>query len=341
MTSIVEELPFHLTEHLVSLIHDSEKIEDGWKAFALELKSQFCGTMKIFRLKKGVIESAIVSALKVEEQELFSMDVPRKKKNVVDSFSAVRKLKLKVQSKVRYYLIKLKTLMFEDEVVTVKKRKLLNSVNVVDDGGNKNDDYEVNDVGEDEKEDEDDTNKGDDDDEEEDDDEDEDDDEAEKKHPLSRPIHDHYETPLETWKLISDYIPKNAIIWEAFYSNGQSGSHLRSLGFSVIHSDEDFFSNDCGDIVVSNPPFSCMPRIFERLRNLEKPFILIVPPQKLLSKYFNVTFAGCKCDLQLMIPTSRLKFFKLNGKGEYLRDCIYDIVFLCYRMNLPKDLIWL
>lgn len=49
--------------------------------------------------------------------------------------------------------MKLKTMMYEDEVAIVKKRKLMNSVNNTDERNKKNDDCEVNDVGEDEKED--------------------------------------------------------------------------------------------------------------------------------------------------------------------------------------------
>ncbi len=67
--------------------------------------------------------------------------------------------------------------------------------------------------------------------------------------------HDDYMTPKYAWEWIVDYIPKNKIIWESFYGDGDSGKYLTALGFNVIHEPIDFFTNDKGDIIVSNPPF--------------------------------------------------------------------------------------
>ena len=56
--------------------------------------------------------------------------------------------------------------------------------------------------------------------------------------------HDDYMTPLSAWENIKDFIPKDKIIWEAFYGDGLSGNHLTKLGFNVIHEEIDFFEND-------------------------------------------------------------------------------------------------
>eukprot|EP00982_Pelagococcus_subviridis_P000293 2377-Pelagococcus_subviridis.AAC.1 len=50
---------------------------------------------------------------------------------------------------------------------------------------------------------------------------------------------------------------------EAFYGDGKSGHALRTLGFKVI------------SFIVSNPPFSKLPRILKRLAYL-KPFIRVL-----------------------------------------------------------------
>ena len=62
-------------------------------------------------------------------------------------------------------------------------------------------------------------------------------------------------TPKSAWEHIKDYIPKK-VLWEAFYGDGDSGKYLRELGFTVIHEPIDFFTENRGDVVVSNPPFS-------------------------------------------------------------------------------------
>ncbi|EEH54006.1 uncharacterized protein MICPUCDRAFT_62794 [Micromonas pusilla CCMP1545] len=67
---------------------------------------------------------------------------------------------------------------------------------------------------------------------------------------------DEYMTPPSAWEAIQKYIPKNKVIWEAFYGDGKSGDTLRTLGFKVIHDEVDFFENNLGDVIVSNPPFS-------------------------------------------------------------------------------------
>ena len=68
-------------------------------------------------------------------------------------------------------------------------------------------------------------------------------------------VNDEYFTPKSAWEEIKDYIPNDKVIWEAFYGNGSSGKYLEDLGFNVIHESLDFFTNNLGDIIVSNPPF--------------------------------------------------------------------------------------
>ena len=83
--------------------------------------------------------------------------------------------------------------------------------------------------------------------------------------------HDDYMTPFSAWEDVSAYIPRHLTLWEAFYGDGTSGHHLTELGFDVIHEDVDFFTHDLGECVVTNPPFSELPRVLARLRELGKP----------------------------------------------------------------------
>lgn len=156
--------------------------------------------------------------------------------------------------------------------------------------------------------------------------------------------HDDYMTPRSAWENIKDYIPKDKVIWEAFYGDGKSGKNLETLGFDVIHKDINFFENDLGDIVVSNPPFTLCREVLERLVKLDKPFILIMPSSKLQTQYFRKLFNNSKTPIQIIIPRKRIQFDKLvDGKvpDDYISKCNFDCFYYFYKMELPRDIIWL
>tara|TARA_R110002153_G_scaffold50861_5_gene142978 strand:+ start:2857 stop:3354 length:498 start_codon:yes stop_codon:yes gene_type:complete len=152
--------------------------------------------------------------------------------------------------------------------------------------------------------------------------------------------HDDYMTPLSAWQDIQPYIPKDKTIWECFYGDGQSGKNLQSLGFNVIHEDIDFFTNDLGDILVSNLPFSMKKKVFTRLKELDKPFIMISQTNMISTKYFKELF---KDNIQLIIPKKRIQFQKqVNGvvPDKFINRCNFECFFYCYKMNLHKDIIF-
>jgi hypothetical protein len=154
--------------------------------------------------------------------------------------------------------------------------------------------------------------------------------------------HDDYMTPFKAWENIREYIPNNKIIWEAFYGDGTSGQYLRDLGFEVIHENIDFFENDKGDIIISNPPFTKSKEILNRLKELNKPFILILPSPKLFTKYIRELFSDCDERLQIIIPRKRIQFNKLvNNKIELSNKCNFDCFYYCWKINLENDIIWL
>lgn len=157
-------------------------------------------------------------------------------------------------------------------------------------------------------------------------------------------LYDDYMTPKSAWENIKDYIPKDKEIWEAFYGDGESGKYLTDLGFNTIHKDVDFFENDLGDIVVSNPPFAKIPEIVPRLIEIGKPFILIMPSSKLNTQYFRRCFAKVDDPVQIIIPRKRIQFLKMvDGKVDpkQKKACNFDCFYYCWKMNLPRDLVWL
>ncbi len=156
--------------------------------------------------------------------------------------------------------------------------------------------------------------------------------------------HDDYMTPFSAWEDIKNYIPKDKVIWEAFYGNGKSGEYLQQLGFKVIHKEIDFFENNEGDLIVSNPPFTKAKDVLERLVRLDKPFILILPSSKINTQYFRKLFCNSEKPIQIIIPKKRIQFTKLvNGKipDNFKESCNFDCFYYCYKMNLARDIIWL
>jgi hypothetical protein len=154
--------------------------------------------------------------------------------------------------------------------------------------------------------------------------------------------HDDYMTPKIAWENIKHLIPKDKIIWEAFYGDGKSGDYLKELGFNVIHEPVDFFENDLGEIIVSNPPFSKAKEIMKRLKELDKPFIIIMPSSKINTSYFRENFMNK--GLQIVIPRKRIQFDKLVD-GEKPKNnknaCNFDCFYYCYKIGFEKDIIWL
>jgi len=154
-------------------------------------------------------------------------------------------------------------------------------------------------------------------------------------------IYDDYMTPKSAWNDIKDYIPKDKIIWEAFYGDGKSGDHLKELGFNVIHNNNDFFTSNYGDIIVSNPPFSKSKEVLQRLKEINKPFIIILPSSKINTQYMRELFMNY--ELQIIIPKKRIHFLKLvNGNLTNKKSsCNFDCFYYCYKMNLNHDIIWI
>ncbi len=156
--------------------------------------------------------------------------------------------------------------------------------------------------------------------------------------------HDDYMTPRSAWESIKDYIPRDKVIWEAFYGNGESGKYLKELGFNTIHEDVDFFENNLGEIVVTNPPFSIIPQILTRLKQIDKPFIMIMPSSKINTQYFRRLFSNVENPVQIIIPRKRIQFKKMvNGVVDEKQksQCNFDCFYYCYKIGLRRDIIWL
>ena len=148
---------------------------------------------------------------------------------------------------------------------------------------------------------------------------------------------DCYMTPLSAWKDIKAYIPSDKLIWESFFGDGTSAQHLRDIGFDVVSEDCDFFKSNHGDIIVTNPPYSCKAKVFKYLQQLDKPFILILPVSTITKQYYQAHFAD-KCGI--LIPPHRIHFVKA---GIQSARSWFDVVYICYKINgvAPREIVYL
>jgi len=164
---------------------------------------------------------------------------------------------------------------------------------------------------------------------------------------LYRVANDEYYTPKAEWLNIERYIPKGKIIWEPFNNiedpkSLNSSKYLRRMGFNVISKpynpktgNNDFFKSNHGDIVVSNPPFTLKREILTRLKEINKPFILILPLPTMNTIYFRELFMQEK-DFGIIIPKKRIDFENKSNKKSNCFEC----AFYCWKVGV-KGINWI
>ena len=81
--------------------------------------------------------------------------------------------------------------------------------------------------------------------------------------------------------------------------------------------------------------------MFERLKELDKPFIVIAPVSTIVTKYFRETFDDG--EIQIIIPRRRIQFITIDEEGSphTPNRCNFDCFFYCYKINIPNDITWL
>ena len=139
-------------------------------------------------------------------------------------------------------------------------------------------------------------------------------------HQYSFKKNDEYHTPEYAVIPIVDFLKKDSIVWCPF-DTGESNfvKVLTEKGFTVIHSHindgKDFFCVDVPDCdyIISNPPYSCRDKVFERLYDIGKPFAMLINFQGIFDskKRFNL-FKNNKVEMLWLSP--RVSFFTETGE---------------------------
>jgi len=150
---------------------------------------------------------------------------------------------------------------------------------------------------------------------------------------------DEYYTRKKTFEDIKQYIPDNKIIYEPFLGSGQSVTYLKELGYEVRYKNVNFFSESIlqpeeYDLIISNPPFTLKKEVLTRLKQIDKPFILILPITVLFTKYFHEIF-NTNDSLQFIIPNKHIHYDSAHIKKD---NTSFYSFYLCYKMNISKDI---
>jgi len=163
--------------------------------------------------------------------------------------------------------------------------------------------------------------------------------------------YDDYYTPKSAWEKINHLIPKDKIIWEACMLNSflsQSPKYLSDLGNNIIYShDYDILVDSPEteyDMIITNPPFTTdiKIKILKKLKEIDKPFIIILNSMNLFTNYLREIFQGKMHELQIITPSKKIHFDKLvNGELIETKNCSFYCIYLCYKMNLQNKDLWI
>lgn len=152
---------------------------------------------------------------------------------------------------------------------------------------------------------------------------------------------DEVYTPFYAVEPLSEFIPKDKIIWcpfdeewSAFYQ------YFKENGYKVIRSSlndgQDFFhfQPENWDILVSNPPFSKKNDVLKRAYSFGKPFALLLPVNSIQGKQ---RFEIFRNDIQLLAFDARVDYHTKNNLLCTTKGNHFSSAYFC-RNLLPTKL---
>lgn len=154
---------------------------------------------------------------------------------------------------------------------------------------------------------------------------------------------DEVYTPSYAVKPLIKYIKPGTTIWCPFDdSNSEYVKIFREEGFKVIASHinegKNFFSyepDESYDVIISNPPFSIKDDILARLKELNKPYALLLPIPSLQGQK---RFPYIK-DCEALIFDKRVNYYTTSARDTIQKGVSFGSFYLCYKF-LPEKLIF-
>tara|TARA_Y100000593_G_C4244602_1_gene303976 strand:- start:132 stop:638 length:507 start_codon:yes stop_codon:yes gene_type:complete len=156
---------------------------------------------------------------------------------------------------------------------------------------------------------------------------------------LKLSVQDRYETPIEAWADILKYFKKDDLIYDPFYFNGATLTHLKKLGYNnVYHKKEDAFIHKIMKeaIVITNPPWSIKAKVFDYYDVTNNKVALLLPMDTMERKYMKKYLKN----FQLIIPNFRYDFDK-SKKGHPAWKACWFCWNLQKELETNEKLIWL
>ena len=165
-------------------------------------------------------------------------------------------------------------------------------------------------------------------------------------------VYDDYYTPQSAWLRINPSIPtQNLVVWEACMLGAElskSPDYLREAeGEIPVFADTTM---DCltsqpeeWDMIITNIPFDIKKKvpILKKFMEYDKPFIVIMNSMNTFTKYFHAIIKGKEKDIQIITPSSKINFDKLErGILTPTKNCSFYCVYVCYKLNLPAENLW-
>lgn len=141
---------------------------------------------------------------------------------------------------------------------------------------------------------------------------------------------------LVKYLIINNIIDSNTKIWLPFndYQASNISKALLDGGYTNQKlTKDDFYSlNESCDIIISNPPFSKRTKLFTRLMELDKPFILLQPIQAFNNNSFIKMLCQHSDDFGFLCPKNRTGFI-VNGLEKDKKTAFYSF-WLCYKTKI-------
>jgi hypothetical protein len=154
---------------------------------------------------------------------------------------------------------------------------------------------------------------------------------------------DLFGTPAYAVDLLLPYLMGGTTIWEPATGHAHLANRLRRNDGDMLYVIETDiqtgvnFLNDIPahhyDYVITNPPYSLKRKFYERCRELNKPFALLIP-----ADFCGWTLRAMQEGAQWIIPTRRIDYITPTGKSGVDSKAQFHSGWLTYRLNLPMQI---